>query len=293
MGYTGGATAANYILYSLPNKKNTPFSNSGVLGSAFGFEEYIEISGSTLNSGRIKTYGMVQLKDNQEVLYVTGTLANENLFTSNTTLTYYIRGNSNVSTIEKPQNALGAYTIYNSNLIKQDCYEKQNEYQALLRSQTLGSNTYGYWLPCQNCDNLEESSSFALNGNRTLYYANSVYFSISQTVITSTSAPDTPPYTLYTNRSNSGVPGAISSLTFTSLTGNLKLDLSHPTLQGWSVDLYSDSSLTQRMITSYYRSGLPGFDQSYIMLLYGQNLPKLLYCVFTGPSQISLPLSLG
>jgi hypothetical protein len=205
------------------------------------------VSGSTLNSGKIKTYGMIQLKDNQEVLYATGTLANENLFTSNTTLNYYIRGNSNVSTIEKPQNALGAYTIYDSNLVKKDCYEMQNEYQALLRAQNLGSNTYGYWLPCQNCDNLEESSSFALNGNKTLYYANSVYFSISQTVITSTSGPNTPPYTLYTNRSASGIAAAISSLTFSSITGNLKLDLSHPTLQGWSVDIFTDVGLSSKI----------------------------------------------
>jgi hypothetical protein len=289
MGYTGGATAASYIKYSLANKQNVPFTNSGILGSAFNFEEYIEISGSTLNSGKIKLYGLIKLKDNQELLYATGTLANENLFTSSTTLKHYIRGESNVSIIEKPEGALGSFTIYDTNLVKQNCYENQNEYQAYLRTQSLGTAYYGYWLPCQNCSDFVETSSYALSGNKTVYFTNSIYFYITQL---QTSATNTAPYGVYTNRGFTSTPTAVSSVAFSSNGSNIKLDLSHPSLQGWSVDLYTDALLTQKVSTSYYRSGIPGFDQSYILLINTQYLPKQLYCSFVGPYNLSIPISI-
>ena len=289
MGYTGGSTAANYIVHSLPNKNNTSFSNCGVIGSAFNYEEYVEIYGSTLNSGKFKIYGLVKLKDNKELLYSTNTFTNENLFTSNTTLNYYIRGESDVSIIEKPQAALGAYNIYNTNLVKQDCFDNQNEYQTFLRSQAIGTAYYAYWLPCQSCGNFVESSSYPPNGNKTLDYANSIYFSIVQ-VATNPNTSGITPYQIYTNRSYTSTSSAVSSVSFGP--ANLKIDLSHQSLQGWSVDLYSDVNLTQRLTTSYYRSGSPGFDQSYILLIYSTSLPKTLYCVFNGPIQLTLGISL-
>jgi hypothetical protein len=288
LGYTGGSTAANYIIHSLPNKNNTSFSNSGVLGSVFNFEEYIEISGSTLNSGRLKIYGILKLKDNTELLYTTVSLTNENRFTTATTLNYYIRGLSDVSMISKSQSALGAFTLYDQNLIKYDCFDNQNEYQTFLRAQ--GSTYYGYWLPCQSCGNFVESYSYANNGNKTLAYSNSIYFSIAQTT-TTTNNVNTSPYAVYTNRSYSSTSSAISSISFGP--NNLKIDLSHPSLQGWSVDLFSDLNLSQKLATSYYRSGVPGFDQSYILLIYSSSLPKTLYCLFDGPTQLTVTISLS
>lgn len=293
IGYTGGATAANYILNTLPNKKNTSFKDCGILGSVFSFEEYVEISGSTLNSGRIKTYGTIRLKDETELIYITGsTLTNEDLKTTETTLNFYIRGESNVSIIEKPQNTIGSMVVYDSNLIKQNCYENQNEYQSQLRAQSLGNTYYAYWGPCQNCDNGLEYSSYALNGNKTLFYVNSIYFSIGPATITPDQLTITTPYSVYTNRSLSGTPAVVSSLSFTSLNGNIKLDLSHPSLQGWNVDIYTDSNLQQKLISAYYKSGIPGYDQSYILLLYGTSLPKTLYCAFDGPSKLTVELYL-
>jgi hypothetical protein len=291
IGYTGGSTAANYILNTLPNKKNTTFKDTGILGSAFGFEEYIEISGSTLNSGRIKTYGAVKFKDETEAIYVTGsTLTDQDLKTTSTTLNLYLRGESNVSIIEKPENVIGSFVVYDSNLLKQNCYENQNEYQAQMRSQALGATYYSYWGPCQDCDNGLQYSSFALNGNKTVYYVNSVYFSIGPASITADQLTVTVPYSVFTNRGLSGIPSSVSSLTFTSLNGNLKLDFSHPSLQGWNVDIFTDANLQQKLITSYYKSGVPGYDQSYILLLYGTSLPKTLYCVFSGPNQLTVEL---
>jgi hypothetical protein len=287
LGYTGGSTAANYIKHSFPNKNNTSFINSGVLGSVFNFEEYVEISGSTLNSGRLKIYGALKLKDNTELLYTTNTLTNENRLNTQTILNYYIRGLSDVSIISKPQNSLGAFTLYDQNLIKYDCFDNQNEYQTFLRAQ--GSTYYGYWLPCQSCGNFVESSSYANNGNKTLSYSNSIYFSISQTTSTINNS-NTAPYLVYTNRSYTSTSTAVSGVNFGP--ANLKIDLSHPSLQGWSVDLYSDLNLTQKLASSYYRSGIPGFDQSYILLIYSSSLPKSLYCLFDGPSQLTVTISL-
>jgi hypothetical protein len=290
LGYTGGATAANYIIYSLPNKNNTSFSNSGILGSVLNFEEYIEISGSTLNSGRLRCYGFIKLKDSQELLYTVNTLTNEDLFTAKTTLKYFIRGTSNVGVKEKPEGALGAFTVYDQNLLKQDCYDNQNEYQTFLRSQSLGNTYYGYWLPCQSCGNFVESASYANNGNRTLFYANSIYFSIAQ-LATTVNNVTTSPFAVYTNRSYTAQSSLISAVTLASSSSNVKLDISHPSLQGWSVDIFTDPDLTQKLSTSFYRSGTPGFDQSYILLLYGQYLPKTVYCVFDGPTKLTVTLS--
>ena len=292
MGYTGGATAANYIVHSLPNKTKTPFSNCGVLGSSLNFEEYIEISGSTLNSGRLKIYGYIKLKDNREVLYTTISLTNEDRFSTNSTLNYYIRGDSDVSIIEKPQAALGSYTIYDANLVKQDCYDNQNEYQTYLRSQAIGSTYYGYWSPCQTCNNYVDIYSYAKNGNKTLYFVNSIYFLISAITAT-TSITNYIPYGVYTTRDYGSTKTAVSTLNFSLNFGNIKLDLSHPSLQGWSVDIYTDINLTQLLTTSYYRSGLPGFDQSYILLLYGSYLPKTVYCVFNGAVKLVVTLNIS
>lgn len=293
IGYTGGSTAANYILNSLPNKNNTKFKDTGVLGSVFNFEEYVEISGSTLNSGRIRTYGTVKLKDETELIYITGsTLTNENLKTAKTALNFYIRGESNTYIIEKPQNNTGAQFVYDANLVKLNCYENQNEYQAFLRSQTMGSTMYSYWGSCQTCDSSSDYSSYALNGNKTLSYVNSVYFSVATTVPAFGQTTVTNPYSIYTNRSSTGAVSAVSALSFTSMNGNLKLDLSHPSLQGWNVDIFTDSSFANRLTTSYYKSGVPGYDQSYILLIYSTALPKTLYCVFSGPAQTSVTISL-
>lgn len=293
LGYTGGATAANYILNSLPNKSNTKFKDTGVLGSVFNFEEYIEIAGSTLNSGRIRTYGTVKLKDETELIYVTGTtLANQNLKTVQTSLNFYIRGESNTFIIEKPQNNIGAQFVYDANLVKLNCYENQNEYQAFLRSQAMGSTMYSYWGSCQTCDSPSDYSSYALNGNKTLSYVNNVYFSLATSVPAFGQTNAINPYSVYTNRSSTGASNAVSALNFTSMNGNLKIDLSHPSLQGWNVDIFTDSSFSNRLTASYYKSGVPGYDQSYILLIYSASLPKTLYCVFSGPGQTSVTISL-
>ena len=48
--YTGGTTSSNYIQNNLTSNTGKSFINLGVIGSEFGKQEYVEVTGSTLNS---------------------------------------------------------------------------------------------------------------------------------------------------------------------------------------------------------------------------------------------------
>ena len=65
-----GGTIGYFLVNSLPNLSVTTFNNMGILGSIYGLEEYIEISGGTANNAeRILVNGTTTLKDSREVLY--------------------------------------------------------------------------------------------------------------------------------------------------------------------------------------------------------------------------------
>jgi hypothetical protein len=125
-GYTGAATL-NFITNNITSNPAKSFINSGPIGSCFSQEEYVELSGTTLNAGKLKINSVIKLKDNKELLYVDNTLVSENLGATATSSTFYIRGNANPDILNKSRKLLGCYIIYDSNGNQTSCFENQNQ----------------------------------------------------------------------------------------------------------------------------------------------------------------------
>jgi hypothetical protein len=102
-----GATTSNWIVNNLNDGKFKSVANKGLLGSIFSKEEYVEISGSSLNSGKLLVNGSIQLKDKKELIYTGVTLTNENRSTTNTTITQFLRGNANPEILSKSRKTTG------------------------------------------------------------------------------------------------------------------------------------------------------------------------------------------
>jgi hypothetical protein len=205
----------------------------------------------------------------------------------------YIRGASDVDEIQKPKNLLGIYRIQDedNNLI--NCFENQNEYQVFLRKQSLGSTYSGYWSQCQTCPDMAYGEDFIGDDyTSNLLFDNQVYLYIRTD--TTTSFPDFVPITtnyVLTQRNYSGDPQNGSNLTFTITTG-LKIDLSHASLQNWNFDLFIDPSYTQPLVKSFIRSGVPGYNNAFVLIQKNEKTPSKLYGRFTGPSFLPVTIQI-
>ena len=284
-GYTGGATASNYILNSITNNPAKSFINAGFLGSEFGKEEYVELSGSTLNTGKLKINSVVSLKDNRELLYTDVVLTDENLVTNNITVTQYLRGNANPEILSKSRKALGCYVVLDADGNQVSCFENQNQLQAFLRSQYENSTYNSYWIPCLYCSRLSDNATNAASADKSILFDGSVFFIINESPVpTFNDSGDLEVnyvYTLLANAEGLSTLAATSSLDF-NIDYGFKIDLSHPTLKGFSVNLYLDEERTVPMTDQFYLIGTPGFDQSYLVYSKSTTSPKKIYMELNG-----------
>lgn len=284
-GYTGGATASNYILNSITNNPAKSFINAGFLGSEFGKEEYVGLSGSTLNTGKLKINSVVSLKDNRELLYTDVVLTDENLVTNNITVTQYLRGNANPEILSKSRKALGCYVVLDADGNQVGCFENQNQLQAFLRSQYENSTYNSYWIPCLYCSRLSDNATNAASADKSILFDGSVFFIINESPVPSfNDSGDLEVnyvYTLLANAEGSATLAATSSLDF-NVDYGFKIDLSHPTLKGFSVNLYLDEERTVPMTDQFYLIGTPGFDQSYLVYSKSTTSPKKIYMELNG-----------
>jgi len=281
-GYLGGTTS-NWIKNSLNDSKFKSIMNKGILGSVFGKQEYVEISGSTLNSGKLLVSGSLQLKDKQELIYSGLTLTNENLSTKNTTITQYIRGNSNPDILAKTTKTTGCYVVYDGFGNQVNCFEKQNELQAFLRTQQEGSTYSTQWIVCDSCSRLSDSSYNAASADKTFVFDASVFVKINQ----GADSNGNPIASFLLNYPTSYVLAASSVISFNVANG-FKLDLSHPSLKGYSVNTYSEITKTNLVTQNLYYTGTPGYDQAGMIYLKTTTSPKNLYLEFVGPVVLEL-----
>lgn len=289
---TSGSTANYFITSTLPQTSASSIKKMGFIGDQFGFQEYVDISGTTANAGRIVVKGSAVLKDNQEILYLNQITTNESLISQAIDLSMYIRGYSTVTEIEQPENITGIYRIHDSNNKLIDCYENQNYYQAYLRNQSLGSTMSGYWVQCDSCpDSIYGSSTISDGIPANLLFDNNIFLFVEQvsTVYSSTYVP-TLTYAVYTQRAYSGTAQSASRLSFTISVG-LKIDLSHASLQGWSFDVFSDINYTNKLVNNIFISGQPGYDHSYVLIKNAEDLPRTLYCKLYGPQTLTLVIN--
>jgi len=288
-GFTG-----NYILNTLPNMGSSSLSDMGFLGNQFGFEEYVDFSGATAeNYGRLKVDGFSTLKDKQEILYILSGTTYQNLINQATQLKMYIRGVSDVTEIQEPENITGIYRIYDSTNQSVNCFENQNYYQVYLRNQALGSTYSGFWINCENCPNDIFAEGIATDGVQTnLVFDNSVYLFINQLIrTTGPSAIPSTFYAVYTQRQYSGTPQSASRMSF-SISQGLKIDLSHASLQGWEFDIFIDPQYTIPLSQNLYISGKPGYNQSFVLIQSKSNTPRTLYCRLNGPQTLSVVVNI-
>ena len=282
-----GATNSNWIKNTLNDSKFKSVVNKGILGSVFSKQEYIEIAGSTLNSGKLLVSGSLQLKDKKEIIYCGVTLTNENVASSFKTITQFIRGNSNPDILAKSTKTTGCYVVYNGEGNQVNCFEKQNELQAFLRSQYEGATCSTQWVICDSCSRLSDSSYNAASGDKTFVFDVAIFAQINQSV----DGNNNPTAKLLLNYPTSYILRE-SSLISINMNNGLKLDLSHPSLKGYTVQVYSDNTKTNLISTNLYYLGTPGFDQASIMYLKQANSPRSLYIDFVGPVTLEVNIQI-
>ena len=283
-----GATNSNWIKNNLNDSKFKSVLNKGILGSVFSKQEYIEIAGSTLNSGKLLVSGAIQLKDKKELIYCGVTLTNENVSSSFKTITQFIRGNSNPDILAKSTKTTGCYLVYNGDGNQVNCFEKQNELQAFLRSQSEGATCSTQWIVCDSCSRLSDSSYNAASGDKTFVFDAAIFAQIDQSV----DSNGNPTATLLLNYPTSYVLRASSAISI-SIDNGFKLDLSHPSLKGYMVFVYSEITKTNLVSTNLYYLGTPGFDQASVIYLKQANSPRNLYIDFIGPVTLELNVQIG
>tara|TARA_R110000868_G_scaffold139430_2_gene354207 strand:- start:257 stop:1555 length:1299 start_codon:yes stop_codon:yes gene_type:complete len=292
-GYTGAATL-NFITNNITSNPAKSFINSGPIGSCFSQEEYVELSGTTLNAGKLKINSVIKLKDNKELLYVDNTLVSENLGATATSSTFYIRGNANPDILNKSRKLLGCYIIYDSNGNQTSCFENQNQLQGFLRSQATAVDYSAYWVPCLDCSRLTDNALNAASSDKTLFFDANVFFYITQqalaTVNDALEVVLSYVYTLNSNAVSNSNLQATSAITFT-IDNGFKIDLSHPSLKGFEVEAYLDSSYTVPMSQYIYKLGILGFDQASLIYQKTTSSSKLIYLQFTGPTVINVQIT--
>ena len=84
-----------------------------------------------------------------------------------------------------------------------------------------------------------------------------------------------------------------SSAISISINNGFKLDLSHPSLKGYAVFVYSEITKTNLVSSNLYYLGTPGFDQASAIYVKQERSPRNLYIDFVGPVTLELNVQIG
>jgi hypothetical protein len=292
--YLGGATATNYILNTLTSNPAKSFVNSGIIGSCFGKEEYIEIKGSSANLGKFKINSPMRLKDNKEILYIDSQVINENLGTTYTNCIFYLRGNADPVILNRSRKDIGCYVVFDSGGNQISCFENQNRLQAFLRAQNEPFDYSSYWVPCLDCGSLTDNAINAASSDKSLMFDASAFVYIVQQPIgfltSSNNYGFSYNYILYSNIAGNSSLQSVSEMTF-DIDQGFKLDLSHPTLKNFDINLFLDENYSVPMTQSIYKIGSPGYDQASLIYQKTPTSSKVIYVSFVGPATIKLKIT--
>ena len=276
-----GGTIGYFLVNSLPNLSVTTFNDMGILGSIYGFEEYIEISGGTANNAeRIRVNGTTTLKDSREVLYFAAGGTFQNFSNTITTVDLYLRGKPSLLTAPYNTNVTGIFTILNaSDSDLAFCFENQTINQSELRRMSLPSVYKSNFVDCKSCYALIYGTEIGTD----IYIISPAFTNLLYLTVTSPS---------------SAILTSASNLTATTTTitqpvilnrsiGNniFKIDLSHPSLIGYDLAFYSDAGYNVSLGTVYNRYGIPGYNGAYGMIN-PTPISTTIYGILTGQSTI-------
>lgn len=292
--YRGSTGSCNYIINNIASNIEKSFLNAGLIGSCFGKEEYLQLSSSTLNQGKLKINSILKLKDNKEIVYIDDTLTSENLGNTGTTCTFYLRGNANPEILNKSRKPLGCYVVFDSSGNQTNCYENQNRLQAFLRAQNEQNDYQAFWVPCLDCSRLTDTAINAATSDKSLFFDSSVFFYITEQTQFAVDNSNQPfleyVYTLYSNALGNDNLLPTTNIVFNIETG-FKIDLSHPTLKHYSVNVYLDVQKTIPMTQHAYKIGLPGYDQASLVYQKTNTSAKSFYVELLGPSSFTVEIT--
>lgn len=296
-----GSTGYYYLINSLPELSQTGFINSGALGTAFGgAEEYIEITGGTAeNYGRIPIYGASVLKDGQEIMYFTSGGTTQDLITSATTINLYLRGDPTWAQNENAQSNLGIILVkdLNGNIV--ECYENQNTNQSIYRSKSFSSAYTGSFILCKNCPDVVYGENLSLPSGPILdSFLNVLFLYITTNNVNATtyyylntqSIPSRPTTTSVAIAASTA-SASINSFQYLNISSNLKIDLSHPSLLGFDIEIFSDSERTIKADQMVNIFGPLGYNSSYVYVYSAYSSIKTLYCTLYGPQTINFTIT--
>ena len=279
-----GGTIGYFLVNSLPNLSVTTFNDMGILGSIYGLEEYIEISGGTANNAeRILVNGTTTLKDSREVLYFTAGGTFQNFSNTVTTVDLYLRGKPSLLLAPYQSNVTGIFTILDASTSDLAfCFENQTANQAQLRRASLPPVLTSSYLNCQSCYDLIYGSGIGSSIDIVSPpFTNLLYI----TVISETSVLVTTSLGLSTNVSVSQ-PVTLNR----SVANNiLKIDLSHPSLIGYELSFYSDAGYNIPLGAIYNSYGIAGYNGAYAMIN-PTPTTTTIYGVLSGRSTINFTI---
>lgn len=274
-----------YLINSLPELSKATFKSMGILGSNFGYEEYVALSsGICQNSERIPVFGSAELKDTQEILYFLSGGTFQNMSNTLTSVDLFLRGDPESLKAPIKSTVTGIYTVSSiSNNTLLYCFENQTLNQANLRRESLDSTAaFGDFMNCESCKDLVYGSAntmtFADVGD-----AFGVLIFLYITDAATVSALPSP--------SGSFLVGSSTAIRVPiTNTKTIKIDLSHPSLIDYDLDIYTDPSRETILGgINFMKYGVIGYNNSYgIVKNYVAN--TTLYCTLQGISTINFTI---
>lgn len=296
---TTGNTA-NIIISKTPRNAPLNLDYLGIYGSDYGLEEYVEVVESVSNTGRLILKNFVKLNDETEVIYVTNSLTNENLFFNKSTINILNRGIPSLEILSYTQIQNGVTKI--NDAITENTIlllENQNPYQYDLKQKNNPTQNC-YYYPnttlkniSSNTENISPSQNLSFIYSKiytvTTVSNNNLIFSTDGFNISEFVGFNPVDDTIYIN----GYQTDIFQITKPAAMLPVKFDLSDGSNRGSVLGIYTDFQCTQLLRDNYYLLGTPGYEGG--CFIYFLNRPTAisnLYLKFTKNTSIIVQISM-
>lgn len=291
-----GGTCSYYM--NRVNKED-PFNLKffGIYGNDYNYDEYLEVLGSSFNTGRLKINSFLRLNDKTEIIYLNNqnTITTENLYFTPVNISYYMRGIPDLATLAVNQNVNGLIkkTDYDGNTV--DIFDNQNlrqKYSRELQDSVNYYDWYGYY-PGSNYKNIYNpysysSMSFTINYLSLLQITTLLIY--TGDVLLENTYEQTLGLVVDGVQTNNVSYG--SNLRRTSLsTPRIKFDLSDSSLYSALIEPFVDENCSVPLDKDYFLNGVPGFDGASFIYLKSSISPSVIYLKVT-KANISMILSI-
>lgn len=266
--------------------KQDPFNLNffGIYGNDYGYEEYLEISGASLNNGRYLTDTAINLNDESQIIYLNNSagITNENLYFKPVVATLYMRGVPDLATLSQSSTLNGLLKKVDSNGTTLQIFDNQNLRQKYCRAISDTANYYDWYAG-------HVSSSFENIFNPISYDSLSLsidYFSflkISSIIVYSNYLTDQLQYEETLGLVIDGIQTDFVSYNASPPLPDpvVKIDLSDASLYASTVEPYVDQACSIPLGQSYFLNGIPGFDGASFIYLKTTNMPSVIYLKVT------------